>query len=150
MGKKLTGLVVAMILAGSAGMGAVMGMMGGPEKQRSVRPSIVVGGGAVTNGSADADAPQEQAAAPLDAPGAEGYLLPADGSWSAALDQAAAERAEAERLAAEAAAAAAAQRSAQQVKAGPKKAAPKPVYRDDDDDDDDDEWDDDDDDEYDD
>lgn len=143
MGKKLTGLVVAMILAGSAGMGAVMGMMGGPEKQRSVRPSIVVGGGAVTNGSADADAPQEQAAAPLDAPGAEGYLLPADGSWSAALDQA-----EAERLAAEAAAAAAAQRSAQQVKAGPKKAAPKPVYRDDDDDDDDDEWDDDDDDEY--
>ncbi|TBT87161.1 hypothetical protein ET989_02275 [Propioniciclava sinopodophylli] len=143
MGKKLTGLVVAMILAGSAGMGAVMGMMGGPEKQRSVRPSIVVGGGAVTNGSADADAPQEQA----DAPGAEGYLLPADGSWSAALDQAAAERAEAERLAAEAAAAAA-QRSAQQVKAGPKKAAPKPVYRADDDDDDDDEWDDDDDDEY--
>ena len=146
MGKKLTGLVVAMILAGSAGMGAVMGMMGGPEKQRSVRPSIVVGGGAVTNGSADADAPQEQAAAPLDAPGAEGYLLPADGSWSAALDQAAAERAEAERLAVEAAAAA--QRSAQQVKAGPKKAAPKPVYRADDDDDDDDEWDDDDDDEY--
>ncbi len=137
MGKKLTGLVVAMILAGSAGMGAVMGMMGGPEKQRSVRPSIVVGGGAVTNGSADADAPQEQAAAPLDAPGAEGYLLPADGSWSAALDQAAAERAEAERLAVEAAAAA--QRSAQQVKAGPKKAAPKPVYRADDDDDDDDE-----------
>lgn len=149
--RKFTGLLVAAVLATSAGLGAAFGMFGGSDEQRSVRPSIIVGQDAPSG----AVAPQEQAGAVPAAEGvADGYLLPADASWGAALDQAAAERAEAERLAAEQAAAAeaarvaAAQKAASKPKAAPapKKAAPQPIYRDDDDDDewddDDDEWDD--------
>ena len=143
--------IVTGLLFMQHGAQKLFGMFGGSGEQRSVRPSIIVGQDAPPG----AVAPQEQAGAVPAAEGvADGYLLPADASWGAALDQAAAERAEAERLAAEQAAAAeaarvaAAQKAASKPKSAPapKKAAPQPIYRDDDDDDewddDDDEWDD--------
>ena len=137
MVKRSTSLLIASVLVSSAGLGVAFGLAGGlpprPDDQ-VLRPSIVVEREDAQPGPAEPGVADQDAA---------GFLLPPDGEWSAALEQAEAERIAVERVAAEQAEAervdverASAERRTKAEST--KKAAPKPVYREDDHDDGDD------------